>query len=119
MTCGICDPEAFRPIPKAYVIGYVAFEDNRAASIGTAVRNLYFMGCEVVFTDQAKGHVKTRPGYALLRTCLRKGDRLVLDREQSFGRSRPSREKHMNEIAASGVEIMLLTKNCEALRHAA
>lgn len=100
------------------MFGYAAFTSTRMASYGAPLPALFFMGCERVLTDQATGNLSNRPGYACLRNVMRKGDRLVLDCEQSLGSKRQNRRRHMEEIEADGIEIMVLTEEGKGMRYA-
>lgn len=119
MTCGVCNPKAFRPHTQGRVFGYAAFKTDRIASIGGAIPNLYFMGCEMVLTDKSRGQVATRPGYRLMCKIIRKGDRLLLASAAAFGIKPELQARHIAKFEAMGVEVMTLTPEAEALRHAA
>lgn len=119
MTCGVCNPKAFRPRPQGRVFGYAAFKTDRIASIGSAIPTLYFMGCEIVMTDMARGQLATRPGYRLMCKIIRKGDRLLLAGAATFGIKPELQVRHIAKFEAMGVEVTTLTPEAEAQRNAA
>jgi DNA invertase Pin-like site-specific DNA recombinase len=101
------------------VFGYAAFKTDRIASIGSAIPALYFMGCEMVMTDMARGQIATRPGYRLMCKIIRKGDHLLLASAAAFGIKPELQVRHIAKLEAMGVEVMTLTPEAEVLRHAA
>jgi hypothetical protein len=119
MSCGVCNPEAFRPPSKGRVFGYATFKTNHSASIGGAIPALYFMGCEMVLTYMAQGHVDSRYGYMMLCKVLRKGDRLLIADASAFGIKPAGQTRHIAMIEAMGVEVMFLTVQGKEMRQAA
>ena len=83
----------FRPNKDARMFGYAAFNTPQAAALGSSIRKLHFMRADVVLTDLAAGHVKTRPRYCTALQLMREGDRLVIDAMTSLG-SKPERQAH-------------------------
>lgn len=119
MTCGICAPKAFRPNKAGRTFGYTTFKTERSASVGGAIPALYFMGCEMVLTDMAQGHVDSRCGYMMLCKVMRKGDRLLLAHSTAFGTKPAGQARHIAKFEAMGVEVMFLTDQGEEMRKAA
>ena len=114
MTCGICNPQAFRQKRGMRVFGYAVFKNKGGASRARPIPKLHYMGAETVFTDHAAGHVRNRPGYQLLAKVLRKGDMLILDSLQSLGSKPGYQERNASRIEALGVQIMVLTQDGHA-----
>lgn len=119
MSCGVCNPKAFRPRTTGRVFGYTTFKTERNASMGGAIPALYFMGCEMVLTDMAQGHVDSRCGCVMLCKVMRKGDRLLLSHASAFGIKPAGQARHIAKTEAMGVEVMFLTDQGEEMRKAA
>lgn len=109
MTCGVCNPAAFHPAKGKRVWGYAA--TTKPGLLARQVAQLYYMGCETVFTDAALGRVLSRPGYQALRSPIlaRKGDRVVFADPKALGSCRPAQDRRTAELQARGVEVMFLT----------
>ena len=107
MTCGCCDPEAFRENDNR-VIGYVvASRPSRAAG---DTRRLYYLGAELVLVDPPKGRVIDRPAFKLLRQIMRRGDKLVLASEKALGTKPTHVEANCASLEADGIEIAIMRK---------
>lgn len=120
MTCGICNPKAFRPHKGGRVYGYQTISHDNPNCSGGAAPDLHFMGAEYVVTDWRKGKVTGRPGYQVLcnGVILRKGDRLIVDSLKSFGSRSIWRKQNLARIVAMGVEVTTLTPEGRGMRYA-
>lgn len=76
------------------------------------------MGAEHVFTDMARGNVRNREGFRLLCKIMRRGDRLLIDRPQSFGTKPEYQTRNLTRIERMGVEVMELTQEAKGTRYA-
>ena len=107
MTCGVCHPEAFRE-KNTRVFGYVAEPPQGPTDIN--VRNVYFLGAELVLTDIRQGRVRDRPGMKILRKIVRPGDKLILADEKALGTKPAYVDANMAAIEAQGVEVAFIRK---------
>ena len=106
MTCGVCNPEAFRTNEGARTLGYVVSANSGRLAGDT--QRVHFFGAELVLADQPKGQLRVRPGYRLLRQCLREGDSLVLARLSSLG-TKPDRARaNLAAIEAEGITVLFV-----------
>lgn len=106
MTCGACDPEAFRKDEQSRIVGYLVVREMHQAT--ALARKLYFLGAELVLSDPPTGKVRQRKGFVKLTSVLRKGDKLVLASESDLGTKPQARDTVLSEIAAEGVEIAIM-----------
>lgn len=120
MSCGICNPKAFRPEGGGRVYGYQTVRADNPNCTGGRSPDLHFLGAEYVLTDWRTGNVADRPGYRLLcnGVVLRKGDRLIIDSLKSLGSRSLWRRRNMERIEALGVDIAVLTPEAKGMRHA-
>ena len=120
MTCGICNPKAFRPQKGGRVYGYQTISPDNANCSGGVAPDLHYMGAEYVLTDWRKGNVTDRPSYQVLcnGVDLRKGDRLIVDSLKSFGSRSMWRRQNLARIEAMGVEVTTLTPEGRGMRYA-
>ena len=118
MTCGVCDPKAFRPSKGGRFFGYTAFPDQATASRGGTVPDLYFMGAQRVFSDLAQGNVRYREGFRVMCKVMRKGDRQLIDNPLSLGTKPEYQTRNLARIEAMGVEVLELTPEARRMRHA-
>lgn len=107
MSCGVCNPKAFRPKAGTRVFGYLTATNMTHAATGA--RPLYFMGCESVFCDVPVGPVASRTGYKWLLLCIRPGDRIIVADIKVLGSSHRTQQTRMAEIEANGGNAFVLT----------
>ncbi|GAB5447164.1 MAG: hypothetical protein Gyms2KO_20370 [Gymnodinialimonas sp.] len=120
MSCGVCNPKAFRTGTGGRVYGYQTINSETAGLCGGAAPDLHFLGAEYVLTDWRRGPVAGRPGYRLLCNglILRQGDRLIVDSAKSFGGRNVWRKINMERIRAMGVDLNVLTPEGRGMRYA-
>ena len=106
MTCGVCDPEAFRADENSRTLGYVV--GSNPSKVAGDTRRVHFFGAELVLADQPKGHLRVRPGYQLLKQCLRTGDRLVLARLSALGTNPDRARTNLASIEAEGITVLFV-----------
>ena len=107
MTCGVCHPEAFRE-GNGRVFGYVAEPLQGPTDI--SVRQVYYVGAELVLTDLQQGRVRDRPSFKILRKIMRKGDKLILADEKALGTKPAYVSANIAAIEATGVEVAFINK---------
>lgn len=107
MSCGVCDPEAFRENGNR-VFGYVAEPANGPSDMN--VRRVYYLGAELVMTDVQKGRVKDRPGFKVLRKIMRRGDKLILADEKALGTKSEYVDANLAAIEAQGIDVAIMKK---------
>ena len=92
------------------ILGYVAV--RRPTKAATQVRRLYYMGAQLVLTDQPRGRLSSRPAFKALRSLLlRRGDKLYLADITALGTKRAYSERNAAALEADGIDIMLLRKD--------
>lgn len=109
MTCGICEPQLFRPATGGRVFGYAVAHDATSDA-----RALHYQGCEFVFADRPVGKVANRENFKRLRRCLRKGDRLIVTNLKTLGKHPNSQQRQIEAFEAVGVDVFTLTANGKA-----
>lgn len=108
MTCGACEPTAFRQGAEV-VYGYLVTDQMHSAT--HEARKLYFMGAQHVFSDLPQGKLSNRPGWRLLRKCLRSGDRLVLASPVALGTKPERANAHMQALEQDGIKTFILNQD--------
>ena len=108
MTCGACVPEAFRERKGMRIWGYITAPEMHDATMQAC--KLHFVGAENVVSDRPDIPLVERPGWKILSdpALLRRGDRLILSRQDDLGSDPEQARPHYDALAARGVEVCIL-----------
>lgn len=109
MTCGVCNPEAFRSAlgvgENARVFGYTCSSNPQGD-----IRSLYFNGAGFVMFD-APGRlpITSRPAMRRLTKVCRPGDMVVLASAFDVGSKRTTQDGAIARLEGLGLQVRILT----------
>ena len=108
MSCGVCEPEAFKDGGRRF--GYVAGLDPMATVRDAAQIMYYGVSDKRLYADLAIGNVRYRKGLLRVRKIARPGDAIVIASLAALGVKPERALRVVDEIEETGVRVWVVPK---------